>query len=196
MKAIELGAIVVSLSDSKGAIVAVGEEGIGEDDVRAIMGLKKERKQLLELKNYSEKSFKYIEDDARHLLSAGCKYVAEGSNMGCSQEAIRIFEEHRRSSPKARAVWFAPGKAANAGGSAVSGLEMAQNSQRVRWTFERVEEQLKAIMESIFEDGLTTAQEYVVEAGTGEMLPSILAGSSIAGFIKVAEAMRAEGDWW
>ncbi|KAI4196503.1 MAG: hypothetical protein LQ346_003208 [Caloplaca aetnensis] len=221
MKAIKLGAILVSLSDSKGAIVAVGEAGIGEDDVSDIMGLKKERKQLLELKKSHEKSFKYIEgerpwkhvaavdvalpsatqnelleDDAQHLLSAGCKYVAEGSNMGCSQEAIRIFEAHRRSSTKAEAVWFAPGKAANAGGSAVSGLEMAQNSQRAPWTFERVDEQLKAIMESIFEVGLTTAQEYVVEAGTGETLPSILAGSNIAGFIKVAEAMRAEGDWW
>ena len=77
---------------------------------------------------------------------------------------------------------------------AVSGLEMAQNSQRISWTSEEVDDRLKMIMENCFKNGLDTAKEYV-EHKDGE-LPSLVAGSNIAGFIKVVEAMRAQGDWW
>ncbi len=86
------------------------------------------------------------------------------------------------------------GKAANAGGVAVSGLEMAQNSQRTAWTLEEVDSKLKGIMEACFKDGLETAKEYV-EPAEGEF-PSLVAGSNIAGFSKVVEAMKAQGDWW
>jgi glutamate dehydrogenase/leucine dehydrogenase len=86
------------------------------------------------------------------------------------------------------------GKAANAGGVAVSGLEMAQNSQRMIWTTEEVDNKLKGIMEACFKNGLETAKEYV-EPAEGEF-PSLVAGSNIAGFSKVADAMKAQGDWW
>lgn len=86
------------------------------------------------------------------------------------------------------------GKAANCGGVAVSGLEMAQNSQRISWTKEEVDQKLKVIMENAFLLGLNTATEYV-EAGEGE-LPSLVAGSNIAGFVKVAQAMHNQGEWW
>jgi glutamate dehydrogenase (NADP+) len=86
------------------------------------------------------------------------------------------------------------GKAANAGGVAVSGLEMAQNSQRIAWTSEEVDNKLKSIMEACFKNGLETAKEYV-EPAEGEF-PSLVAGSNIAGFSKVAAAMLAQGDWW
>lgn len=86
------------------------------------------------------------------------------------------------------------GKAANAGGVAVSGLEMAQNSQRTSWTSEEVDNKLKGIMESAFKAGLETAKQYI-EPAEGEF-PSLVAGSNIAGFCKVVEAMKAQGDWW
>jgi len=86
------------------------------------------------------------------------------------------------------------GKAANAGGVAVSGLEMAQNSQRISWTSEEVDAKLKGIMEDCFKNGLETAKAYV-EPAEGEF-PSLVAGSNIAGFTKVAAAMKAQGDWW
>lgn len=86
------------------------------------------------------------------------------------------------------------GKAANAGGVAVSGLEMAQNSSRMSWTTEEVDGKLKGIMEACFKNGLETAKIYF-EPKEGEF-PSLLVGSNIAGFTKVAEAMKAHGDWW
>ena len=88
------------------------------------------------------------------------------------------------------------GKAANVGGSVVSGLEMAQNSQRASWSAKKVDDQLIEIMESIFKLGIDTAREYVELAEAEGELPSLLAGSNIAGFCKVAAAMRAQGDWW
>ena len=241
LKAIELGATVVSLSDSKGTIVAESEKGISPDEVAYIADLKVKRKQLMEMANadsYKGK-FKYIEgarpwtnvgkidvalpcatqnevsgEEGQALIDAGAKFIAEGSNMGCSQEAIGVFEKHRKEK-KGEAIWYGPGtsgpyflqstehflisilitgKAANAGGVAVSGLEMAQNSQRIAWTSEEVDNKLKSIMESCFKNGLETAKEYV-EPAEGEF-PSLVAGSNIAGFSKVAAAMRAQGDWW
>lgn len=242
LKVIELGATVLSLSDSKGTIVSTSDKGITPEEVEYIAKLKVDRKQLTVLteeENYKNK-FKYIEgvrpwtqvgkvdvalpsatqnevsgDEAKALIDAGAKFIAEGSNMGCSQEAIDIFEAHRREK-KGEAIWYAPGKssyvihpsttcnelmtnvstgkAANAGGVAVSGLEMAQNSQRISWTAEEVDAKLKGIMESCFKNGLETAKEYV-EPAEGEF-PSLVAGSNIAGFSKVAAAMKAQGDWW
>ncbi|KAL8993560.1 MAG: hypothetical protein Q9169_006256 [Polycauliona sp. 2 TL-2023] len=220
LKAIELGATILSLSDSKGTIVSTSDKGITPEEVEYIAQLKVDRKQLTVLteeENYKNK-FKYIEgarpwtqvgkvdvalpsatqnevsgDEAKALIEAGAKFIAEGSNMGCSQEAIDIFEAHRKEK-KGEAIWYAPGKAANAGGVAVSGLEMAQNSQRISWTSEEVDSKLKGIMESCFKNGLETAKEYV-EPAEGEF-PSLVAGSNIAGFSKVAEAMKAQGDWW
>jgi glutamate dehydrogenase (NADP+) len=220
LKVIELGGIVVSLSDSKGSIIATDEKGITEDEIAFIAQLKVDRKQLTEISNSENHRdrFKYVEgerpwthvgkvdvalpsatqnevsgDEAKALIQAGAKFVAEGSNMGCSLEAIEIFESERKSK-KGDAIWYAPGKAANAGGVAVSGLEMAQNSQRTAWTLEEVDTKLKGIMEACFKDGLETAKEYV-EPAEGEF-PSLVAGSNIAGFSKVVEAMKAQGDWW
>ena len=113
--------------------------------------------------------------------------------MGCTQEAIDVFEAHRKEKLD-KAIWYAPGKAANAGGVAVSGLEMAQNSARISWSSEEVDEKLKGIMEDAFKNGLETAKKYV-DAKDGEF-PSLVAGSNIAGFVKVAAAMHDQGDWW
>jgi len=88
------------------------------------------------------------------------------------------------------------GKAANVGGSAVSGLEMAQNSQRTSWSAEQIDEKLRDIIKSCFDIGVDTAKEFVQEVGDDGRLPSLLAGSNIAGFSKVAAAMHAQGDWW
>jgi len=220
LKVIELGGTVVSLSDSKGAIIATTDKGIDPELVEIIAKLKVERKQLSSIASTSEFSskVKYIDgarpwvhvgdvdvalpgatqnevsgEEAEALIKAGCKFIAEGSNMGCTQDAIEVFEEHRRSN-KEKAIWYAPGKAANAGGVAVSGLEMAQNSARIRWTAEEVDAKLKDIMKNCFENGLQTAKTYFTPA-EGEF-PSLVAGSNIAGFSKVAAAMKDQGDWW
>jgi glutamate dehydrogenase (NADP+) len=220
LKVIELGGIVVSLSDSKGAIIATGEAGISADLVEEIAALKVARKQLSEIASTSSFSskVKYIDgarpwlhvekidvaipgatqnevsgEEAAGLIKAGCKYIAEGSNMGCTQEAIETFEASRKEK-KGDCIWYAPGKAANAGGVAVSGLEMAQNSARVKWTSEEVDGKLKDIMKNCFDNGLETAKKYVTPK-EGEF-PSLVAGSNIAGFVKVAEAMKDQGDWW
>lgn len=216
LKLIELGASVLSLSDSNGAIVAEGDNVVAPEDVNAIAELKLRRRPLTEFSHSGR--FKYLEgarpwvhvgkvdvalpcatqnevskEEAEALVAAGCRFVAEGSNMGCTQEAIDVFEAVRKEK-KGEAVWYAPGKAANCGGVAVSGLEMAQNSQRIRWTSEEVDSRLKDIMKNAFDSGLRTAKDYV-KAAEGE-LPSLVAGSNIAGFVKVAEAMHEQGDWW
>lgn len=215
LKVIELGGIVVSLSDSKGALIATDDKGFTPDHINNIAALKLERKALTALENHN---FKYVEgarpwkevskidvalpsatqnevsgEEAQALIDAGAKFIAEGSNMGCTQEAIEVFELHRKEK-KGDAIWYAPGKAANAGGVAVSGLEMAQNSARLKWTSEEVDEKLKGIMKQCYENCLATAKEYVTPA-EGEF-PSLVAGANIAGFKKVAAAMQDQGDWW
>ncbi|KAK7966738.1 uncharacterized protein PG986_001015, partial [Apiospora aurea] len=216
LKCIELGATVVSLSDSQGALIAEGEAGFKPEDVEAIANVKLARKPLTTFEHKG--TFKYIEgarpwvhvgkvdvalpsatqnevseDEAKTLVSNGCLFIAEGSNMGCTQEAIDVFEAARREKG-GEAIWYAPGKASNCGGVAVSGLEMAQNSQLISWTREEVDERLKLIMKEAFDNGINTAKEFV-EAKEGE-LPSLVAGSNIAGFVKVAQAMHDQGDWW
>ena len=117
------------------------------------------------------------EENAKNLLKNGCKLVAEGSNMGCTPEAWKLLNDNIR---------FAPGKAVNAGGVAVSGLEMSQNSLRLGWKAEEVDKQLLTIMENIHNQCLEAADK----AGTpGDYVK----GANIAGFLKVAEAMLAQG---
>ncbi|KAK4250323.1 hypothetical protein VTI28DRAFT_3473 [Corynascus sepedonium] len=216
LKCIELGATIVSLSDSKGSLVAVDDGYVTVEDIEAIQELKVKRQSLSE---YTPKGkLKYIEgvrpwlhvghvdvalpcatqnevskEEALGLVAGGTRFIAEGSNMGCTLEAIEVFENERRTK-KGEAIWYAPGKAANAGGVAVSGLEMSQNSQRLAWTKEEVDQKLKDIMKNAFDLGVATAKNYV-EASEGE-LPSLVAGSNIAGFVKVAQAMFEHGDWW
>ncbi|ODA84048.1 hypothetical protein RJ55_02566 [Drechmeria coniospora] len=217
LKVIELGATVVSLSDSRGALVAIDDGApFTAEHVEKIAALKVDRRALTDFDHGGR--YRYIEgarpwthvgkvdvalpcatqnevskEEAEALMGAGVLVVAEGSNMGCTQGAIDLFEAQRRQKGK-ESVWYAPGKAANCGGVAVSGLEMAQNSQRLSWTTEEVDEKLKGIMKQAFTAGVETAQRYV-KASEGE-LPSLVAGSNIAGFVKVAQAMHDQGDWW
>ena len=118
------------------------------------------------------------EESAKALIANGVKVVAEGANMPSTLEATAAFQ--------AAGVLFGPAKAANAGGVAVSALEMSQNSLRLSWTFEEVDQRLKGIMENIFAKVSEAASEYA-EAG------NYVAGANIAGFLKVAEAMMAQG---
>ncbi|KAG7192089.1 uncharacterized protein KQ657_002449 [Scheffersomyces spartinae] len=211
LKLIELGATVVSLSDSKGTITTTS--GITAEQIKEIGDAKLKFKSLEEIiksptfagVEYSagERPWTKFEkldvalpcatqnevsgDEAKALVAAGVKFVAEGSNMGSTKEAIEVFEANRASG-----VWYAPGKASNCGGVAVSGLEMAQNSHRVRWTSEEVDEKLKNIMSNCFDSCYATALKYTA-AKDGE-LPSLLKGANIAGFIKVADAMFDQGD--
>ena len=116
--------------------------------------------------------------DAKQLVKNGCKAVAEGANMPVTAEGVRCLREN--------GILFAPGKAANAGGVAVSGLEMSQNARREAWDFETVDRKLQGIMERIFQD-ISAAAERYAEAG------DYAAGANIAGFLKVSEAMTAQG---
>ncbi|KAJ6179274.1 glutamate dehydrogenase gdhA-Penicillium chrysogenum [Penicillium mononematosum] len=196
LKVIELGGSVISLSDSQGALVLKGEEGsFTAEEINTIAEIKVQRKQIAELATqdaFSSK-FKYIPGARPWTNIAGRIDVALPSATQ-NEEAIDVFEAHRDANPGAAAIWYAPGKAANAGGVAVSGLEMAQNSARVNWSREEVDSRLKKIMEDCFNNGLATAKEYVTPAEG--VLPSLVAGSNIAGFTKVAEAMKEHGDWW
>ena len=117
-------------------------------------------------------------DDARSLVANGCICVSEGANMPSTHEAIAVFHEAK--------ILFAPGKASNAGGVATSGLEMTQNSLRFKWTREEVDQKLKEIMKDIHES--------CIEYGTDEDgYVDYVKGANIAGFVKVADAMLAQG---
>ena len=117
-------------------------------------------------------------ESAKTLVKNGCFAVAEGANMPTTIEATNYFLANK--------VLFAPGKAANAGGVATSALEMSQNSARIIWTFEQVDEKLKDIMESIYFHMSAAAKEYNSE-------DNFVVGANIAGFLKVADAMMAQG---
>lgn len=196
-KAQELGAKVVALSDSNGYIY--DENGINLDVVKEIKEVKRGR-----IKDYLDAvpTAKYEEgcrniwnikcdialpcatqgeideESAKILVSNGVKVVSEGANMPSTLEAIKIFQDNN--------VFFGPAKAANAGGVACSALEMSQNSMRLSWTFEEVDEKLKGIMKNIYHNAKNAANEYGNEG-------NILVGANIAGFMKVAEAMMAQG---
>jgi len=196
-KAQQLGAKVVALSDSNGYIY--DKDGIKLDTVRQIKEI--ERKRIKEYLNYHP-SAEYYEgctgiwsipcdialpcatqneldgEAAKTLLANGCFAVGEGANMPSTPEAVDLFLENR--------IIYAPGKAANAGGVAVSALEMSQNSMRYSWTFEEVDAKLKQIMVNIYHNASKAAREYGMEG-------NLVAGANIAGFLKVAEAMKAQG---
>ncbi len=117
-------------------------------------------------------------EDAKQLVANGCIAVAEGANMPTTMEATEYLQNN--------GVWFIPGKAANAGGVATSALEMSQNSERLSWTFEEVDGKLQQIMKNIFHSLDKAARDYGMEG-------NYVAGANIAGFLKVAEAMKAQG---
>ena len=195
-KATQLGAKVVTLSDSTGWIY--DSEGIDLDAVKEIKEVKRER--LSTYKNYRpnaeyhEGKFDWsVKCDvalpcatqneldktaAETLVKNGVFAVAEGANMPSTPDAVEVFQSN--------GVLFAPGKAANAGGVATSALEMSQNSMRLSWTFEEVDEKLKGIMVNIFNNIADAAKRYGVDG-------NYVAGANIAGFEKVANAMLAQG---
>ena len=117
-------------------------------------------------------------EDAKTLVANGCFAVCEGANMPTSLDATKYLQE--------KGIYFLPGKASNAGGVATSALEMSQNSQRLSWTFEEVDRKLKGIMVGIFHNLDSAAKEYGMEG-------NYVAGANIAGFLKVADAMNAQG---
>ncbi|MBQ9344855.1 MAG: NADP-specific glutamate dehydrogenase [Kiritimatiellae bacterium] len=194
----QLGAKVVSLSDSNGTIY--DPEGIGPDKLAYVMELKNVRRGRI--REYAEQyGCEYREgerpwsipcdcafpsatqneidgDDAAALVKNGCMMVSEGANMPSTPEAVECFLANK--------LLYAPGKAANAGGVATSGLEMAQNAQHLSWTAEEVEKRLHDIMISIHANVSRTAAEYD-EPG------NYVAGANIAGFVKVADSMLAQG---
>lgn len=195
-KAQELGAKVVTCSDSNGWIH--DPEGIDLDLVKEIKEIKRGR-----IKEYAEQKSSATyhegrgvwsipcdvalpcatqneldENDAQTLIENNCLLVAEGANMPSTYEATMKFLDSD--------IWFIPGKAANAGGVAVSGLEMSQNSQRLSWTFEEVDEKLHTIMDNIYKNAAKAAEDYGQKG-------NLVAGANIAGFKKVADAMIAQG---
>ena len=117
-------------------------------------------------------------EDAKTMVANGLKYYVEVSNMPTTNEAVAYLV--------ANGVKVAPSKAVNAGGVAVSGLEMSQNSMRYSWTAEEVDAKLKQIMKNIYDNSVKAAKEYGMEG-------DLIAGANIAGFLKVAEAMKAQG---
>ncbi|MCL2680788.1 MAG: NADP-specific glutamate dehydrogenase [Coriobacteriia bacterium] len=196
-KAQELGATVVALSDSGGYIY--DKDGIDLDLIRQIKEVQRAR--ISDYLNHRS-SATYTENPhgiwtipadiaipcatqneldavaAAELVQNGCICVAEGANMPCTPSAIKIFQEN--------GVLFAPGKAANAGGVATSGLEMSQNSLRYSWEYEKVDRKLKVIMQDIYQSASAAAKEYDAEG-------DLILGANIAGFMKVANAMLAQG---
>ena len=197
-KATELGAKVVAMSDSSGYIYDA--DGIKLDTVKRLKEVERKR-----IKEYvaEHASAEYHEgrgvwgikcdialpcatqndihiEDAKLLVANGCKVVGEGANMPTTNEAIKYLLEEK--------VLLAPAKAANAGGVATSALEMSQNSMRYSWTFEEVDAKLKQIMVDIHTNAAAASEKY----GLGY---NLVAGANIAGFLKVAEAMVAQGNY-
>lgn len=198
-KVIQLGGKVVTLSDSGGYIY--DKDGIDEEKLAYVMELKNEKRGRISeyAKVYSSATYHAGErpwsvpcdvalpsatqneldgDDAKQLVANGCVCVAEGANMPSTPEAIHFFQDAR--------ILFAPGKASNAGGVATSGLEMSQNSLRISWTREEVDERLRGIMNDIHDSCI----EYGMEE---DGYCNYVKGANIAGFVKVADAMLAQG---
>ena len=203
-KVIDLGGKPVTLSDSSGFIY--DSEGIDRQKLAYVMDLKNNRRGRI--KEYAkEYGCEYTEtepepnlnglwgvevdialpcatqnemngEEAKMLVDNGCVAVAEGANMPCTPEAIECFHQH--------GLLFAPGKASNAGGVATSGLEMSQNSLRLNWPREEVDRRLEEIMVNIHRNSSETAKKYGMEG-------NYVAGANIAGFLKVAESMDAQG---
>jgi glutamate dehydrogenase (NADP+) len=197
-KCIHLGAKVISMSDSAGVIF--DKDGIDEEKLGYIMYLKNKKRTRIEkfitkfpdsifLKNTNPWSLQcdialpcatqneLSEKDAILLIKNGCVCVAEGANMPCQPGAVRQFRSNK--------ILYSPGKASNAGGVAVSGLEMAQNSLRYSWTRDEVDQKLKEIMINIHKSCL--------EYGKEKNYVDYNKGANISSFIKVADAMLAQG---
>ncbi len=204
-KIIELGGKVVTLSDSSGYIY--DEEGIDRDKLGFVLRLKNIRRSRIKeyVEKYSETVYTEVdasldhnplwnhnadcafpcatqneinEKDAQNLVNNGAKLVSEGANMPSTPEAVNIFLDNN--------ILYAPGKAANAGGVFVSGLEMTQNSMRYSWTKEEVDNRLKIIIKSCHQSCLDTAAEYGKPG-------NYVSGANIAGFVKVVNAMLDQG---
>jgi glutamate dehydrogenase (NADP+) len=196
-KLLELGGRVLTFSDRSGFIHVPG--GMTEELIDEVIELKGGRRQGLSVLA-EEKGIEFHpdakpwgvpcdmafpcatqneldEDDAKALLANGCDLVSEGANMPATREAAHAFEE--------AGILYAPGKAANAGGVAISGLEMTQNAMRLHWTREEVDNRLQGIMSSI--------HEQCVEHGRVNGRVNYVQGANIAGFVKVADAMLAYG---
>ena len=198
-KAIELGATILTLSDSSGYIL--DEEGINTEKLKHVMFIKNEKRGRIG--EYVEKypNAKFVGgkrpwsvpcdialpcatqnelngDEAKELVKNGCMCVSEGANMPSTPEAIQEFQKAK--------ILFAPGKASNAGGVATSGLEMSQNSLRLSWSRKEVDAKLKDIMEDIHDSCVQYGER---EDGTIDYI----SGANIAGFVKVADAMLAQG---
>jgi glutamate dehydrogenase (NADP+) len=200
-----LGGKVVTLSDSSGYIY--DEEGIDEEKLAFVKRLKNIRRGRIKeyIDKYSESVYTEVDStldynplwnhkadcafpsatqneinakDAQNLVDNGVYLVSEGANMPSTPEAIDIFLDNK--------LLYAPGKAANAGGVAVSGLEMAQNSMRLSWPREEVDSRLRTIMKSIHRSCLDAAEEYGQPG-------NYMAGANIAGFVKVVNAMLDQG---
>lgn len=198
-KAMEFGGKVVTFSDSAGYIY--DSEGINEEKLAFVMELKNEKRGRISEYTKKYTGAKYVEgkrpwevkcdialpcatqneldgDEAKMLLKNGCTCVAEGANMPCTPEAITEFQKAK--------ILFSPGKASNAGGVATSGLEMSQNSLRLSWTTAEVDEKLHNIMNDIH----AACVEYGKD---GDGYVDYVKGANIAGFVKVADAMLAQG---
>ncbi|MDA8569180.1 NADP-specific glutamate dehydrogenase [Flavobacteriaceae bacterium] len=198
-KAIQLGASVLTLSDSKGFIH--DPEGIDTEKLAFVMDLKNNQRARISeyIKTYPKATYHEGDTpwgvacdialpcatqneldgaDAEKLIANGCVCVAEGANMPSTPEAIHAFHEAK--------ILFAPGKASNAGGVATSGLEMSQNSLRISWTREEVDERLKGIMSDIHDSCIAHGKE-------ADGYCNYVKGANIAGFVKVADAMLAQG---
>jgi glutamate dehydrogenase (NADP+) len=200
-----LGGKVLTLSDSSGYIY--DEEGIDKDRLSFVMRLKNLRRGRISeyIDKYSEAVYTEAGStldynplwnhkadcafpsatqneingkDAQNLVNNGVQLVAEGANMPSTPEAINIYLDNK--------LLYAPGKAANAGGVAVSGLEMAQNSMRLNWPREEVDDRLKIIMKSIHQSCIDAAADYGQQG-------NYVAGANIAGFVKVVNAMLDQG---
>lgn len=198
-KATQFGAKVVTMSDSGGYIY--DEEGITEEKLAFIMELKNVKRGRISeyIDQYPQASYfdgdrpwttpcdiampcatqnELNGEEAKALVDNGCICVAEGANMPCTPEAIETFAEQR--------ILFSPGKASNAGGVATSGLEMSQNSLRYNWTAEEVDERLQKIMSDIHDACVQYGKE-------DDGYVDYVKGANIAGFVKVADAMLAQG---
>lgn len=195
-KALDMNAKVIAMSDSGGFIY--DKEGLNQEKLDFIIELKNEQRGRIseaadklgceyhegtpwsvpcELALPCATQNEIGEEEARQLVNNGVVLVAEGANMPCTEKAIRLFRKSE--------VLYGPGKASNAGGVAVSGLEMSQNSERLSWSFEDVDEKLIRIMKGI--------HNKCVDYGDGGAQVDYVKGSNVAGFIKVADAMIAQG---
>ena len=201
LKLISLSAKVMTLSDRSGVLFK--KDGLTEDDVRRVIRYKEEARGELEdivdqfdgAKFFPKARPWEVADkidcafpcsrqnelngaEAEYLVKHGCTLVAEGANMPSTPEAVKVFQSS--------GILYAPGKAANAGGVATSGLEMSQNSERMLWTAKMVDDKLREIMSAIHDNAYEAAARYGFQG-------NYVMGANIAGFTKVADAMLAQG---